>query len=194
MRIHHLDCATLCTAGGRFVTGPDHRGLVCHCLLLETEAGLVLVDSGLGTADIASPERLGRSFAALVRPKLDPAQTALAQIQRLGFSAAGVKHLVLTHLDLDHAGGMADFPHAKIHVTLQEHEAAMLAAGFRGKRRYVSRQFAHWPDFELYMTRGIQWFGLEAIELRGVPDTLLVPLFGHTRGHAGVAVRDGDRG
>ena len=26
--------------------------MVCHCLLLETDAGLVLVESGLGTAGV----------------------------------------------------------------------------------------------------------------------------------------------
>lgn len=40
MRVHHLNCGTM---HPRFV--PD--GLVCHVLLLETAAGLVLVDSGL---------------------------------------------------------------------------------------------------------------------------------------------------
>jgi glyoxylase-like metal-dependent hydrolase (beta-lactamase superfamily II) len=193
MRIHHLDCATLCTAAGRFAVGPDHPGLVCHCLLLETEAGLVLVDSGIGTHDVHRPDRLGRAFLHLVRPLLDPERTAVRQIERLGFSAADVRHVVLTHLDVDHAGGLSDFPHAKVHVTLQEHEAAMLADGIRARRRYRERQWAHWPDFELYLTRGVHWHGLEAIDLRGVPDTLLVPLFGHTQGHAGVAVRDGEQ-
>lgn len=36
--------------------------------------------------------------------------------------------------------------------------------------------------------------GLEGVrQVEGVPDVLLVPLGGHTAGHAGVAVRDGDR-
>ena len=195
LRVHHLDCATLCTFAPRLVVGPGHAGMVCHVLLVETDAGLVLVDTGLGTADVHDPvARLGRGFLASSRPRLDPAQTALRQVERLGFTAADVRHIVLTHLDLDHAGGMADFPHAKVHVMLQEHEAAMLSSTLKEQQRYRPIQWAHWPDFEMYRTRGTRWFGFEAVDtLRGLPpELLLVPLFGHTRGHAGVAVHTPD--
>ncbi len=194
MRVHHLDCATLCTAAPRLVVGPGHDGLACHVLLVETADGLVLVDTGLGTADLRAPrERLGHAFPLLVRPRLDEAKTALRQVEALGFRAEDVRHVVLTHMDLDHAGGLSDFPHARVHCTLQEHEAASLASSFLERRRYRAAQWAHWPEFELYRTRGVTWFGLEAIELRGLPkELLLVPLFGHTRGHAGVAVRAED--
>ena len=53
MRVHHLNCGTIRHAGGRFFDG--RRGvlrvakLVCHCLLIEGEDGLVLVDTGLGS-------------------------------------------------------------------------------------------------------------------------------------------------
>jgi glyoxylase-like metal-dependent hydrolase (beta-lactamase superfamily II) len=43
--------------------------------------------------------------------------------------------------------------------------------------------------WETYDARGETWFGLQAVrELRGASNVLLVPLAGHTRGHAGVAV------
>ncbi|MEM6533336.1 MAG: MBL fold metallo-hydrolase [Myxococcota bacterium] len=38
--------------------------------------------------------------------------TALAQVRERGFNPSDVKGLVLTHLDFDHAGGIADFPGA----------------------------------------------------------------------------------
>lgn len=190
-RIHHLDCATLCTVAPRLLAGPGHAGLVCHVLLVETDDGLTLVDTGLGTADIREPHaRLGRVFTSLARPILDESQTALRQVERLGYRAEDVRHLVMTHLDLDHAGGMSDFPKAKVHCTMQEHEAAFLSSDLLERRRYRQKQWAHWPEFELYRARGASWFGFDAIDLRGLPkDVRLVPLFGHTRGHAGVAVR-----
>jgi glyoxylase-like metal-dependent hydrolase (beta-lactamase superfamily II) len=44
------------------------------------------------------------------------------------------------------------------------------------------------------MDAGEQWFGFTSFELRGpVPEIRLVPLGGHTPGHTGVAVHDGDR-
>lgn len=47
MRIHHLNCVSTCPLGGR---------LCCHCLLLETQQGLVLVDTGLGPQDVRDPQ------------------------------------------------------------------------------------------------------------------------------------------
>lgn len=60
-RIHHLNCATIYHPGGRFWDGRPGvmrtASLVCHCLLVEREDGLVLIDTGLGTADLAQPRR-----------------------------------------------------------------------------------------------------------------------------------------
>ena len=63
MHVHHLNAGTMCPMSARLVNGQGglfkRARLVCHVLLLETEDGLVLVDTGLGLGDIAKPERLG---------------------------------------------------------------------------------------------------------------------------------------
>jgi glyoxylase-like metal-dependent hydrolase (beta-lactamase superfamily II) len=51
--------------------------------------------------------------------------------------------------------------------------------------------FAHNPSWVLYDNVNAEWLGFEAIRLPFTPEMYLVPLFGHTRGHCGVAVRDG---
>ena len=44
--------------------------MVCHCLLIETpREGLILVDTGLGTGDLANKQRLGAAFLAVTRPR-----------------------------------------------------------------------------------------------------------------------------
>ena len=96
--------------------GPLGR-LVCHCLLIETDRGLVLIDTGLGLKDTRQPyPRLSRFYVNLLNIQLDPEETAFRQIQRLGFRPEDVRHIVLTHLDFDHAGGLEDFPLATVHV------------------------------------------------------------------------------
>ncbi|MBI2605507.1 MAG: MBL fold metallo-hydrolase [Deltaproteobacteria bacterium] len=190
-KIHHLNCATLCPVGGLLINGPPAR-MVCHCLLLETNAGLVLVDTGLGARDIEDATRLPAAFRKLTRPVLDPAETALAQVNRLGFNPADVRHIALTHLDVDHAGGIADFPRAAVHVFADEHRAAVALATAKDRLRYGHRLRRLEVSWKLYEPAG-KWFGLDcAGALEGLSDgVVLVSLKGHSAGHAGVAVRDG---
>ncbi|MEW9855384.1 MBL fold metallo-hydrolase [Novosphingobium sp. M1R2S20] len=198
MRIHHLSCGTCCPVGGRLFDGTSDGAfghLVCHCLLIETDAGLVLVDTGIGTRDIANPrERISPFFLALCNVQLRPHETAIAQVKALGFDPADVRHIIITHLDFDHAGGIEDFPHATVHVTSREREAALHGRGgaFVGRRRYRPQQWDEVIDWRLYpMGGGESWMGFDTVrDLEGLPpEILLVPLVGHTWGHCGVAVQ-----
>ncbi len=192
MRVHHLNCGSLCPLGGCLVTGEgtpfSKVRLVCHCLLIESDAGLILVDTGLGIRDMdAARERLGSAFLLYSRPLLDVRETAAHRIEELGFRRSDVRHIVVTHLDIDHAGGLSDFPDAEVHVLAEEHRVAV---GPQTEWRYQQAHWAHEPKWRLHKAEGERWFGFDAVQaLEGSPDILLVPLAGHTAGHAGVAVR-----
>lgn len=199
MRIHHLNCGTLCPScdrllnGGASWTRPGR--LVCHCLLIETAGSLVLVDTGLGQQDIAEPRRrLGPFFPALLRPKFRRGETAIEQVRALGYDPRDVRDIVATHLDLDHVGGLADFPDARVHVYKPELGPATHPS-LRDSARYRTVQFDHGPKWVVHEEQGESWFGFDSI--RALPgltdDVLMVPLTGHTRGHAGVAVKQGER-
>jgi glyoxylase-like metal-dependent hydrolase (beta-lactamase superfamily II) len=194
MRVHHLDCGTLCPASARLVNG--HGGwfeagrMVCHCLLVEGTEGLVLIDTGLGTGDIDDPRRrLSGMFLRVARPTLDRRKTALAHIERLGFRREDVRHIVPTHLDLDHVGGLSDFPAASVHVFEPELRAATQRATSKERNRYRPAQFAHGPRWVPHTVAGDTWLGFERVRVIG-DDIALVPLVGHTRGHCAVAVKD----
>ncbi|MFG1796967.1 MBL fold metallo-hydrolase [Nocardia sp. NPDC049149] len=193
MVVRHLDCATMCPFGGRALIGSGGllKGeLVAHCLLIETGDGLVLVDSGIGTGDIAEPSRLGISSTLLVRPALRLEQTALHQIRALGYQPSDVRHLVLTHLDFDHAGGIGDFPDATVHVLADELAAVSNRGTLLQKARFRPQQWAHGPKWQTHQPGSESWFDFTAIPL--FDDIVLVPLIGHTEGHTGVAVRQDD--
>jgi glyoxylase-like metal-dependent hydrolase (beta-lactamase superfamily II) len=196
--IHHLNCGTMCPRGARMLTGQGSllgaARLVCHCLLLECSDGLVLVDTGFGADDVRNPGQLGRPFNLLVRPQLQEAETALAQIGSLGFQAADVRHVVTTHLDLDHAGGLPDFPDAQVHLLGRELKAAMHPS-LRDRQRYVAAHWSHNPKWVEHEVGGDDWFGFQSVRVLPGSDEeiLLIPLPGHSLGHAGVAVRTGER-
>lgn len=168
------------------------RGVfVTHCLLVETRRGWLLVDCGIGQGDIDAPARFGVAFDLLAKPAFDPAETPTAQITALGIDPAEVTEIVLTHLDLDHAGGLSEFPAARVHVSASEHAEATQRPSLHAKLRYIPRQWAHQPNWRTYGGAGRRWYGFDGVsEVDGFDgDVLLVPLPGHTAGHCGVALR-----
>lgn len=184
MHVHHLNCMT-------FHLGVEN---ITHCLLVETVDGLVLVDTGLGIGDYADPGPLVRAFTAFNHVPCDLEETAVKQIEKLGFEPENVRHIVLTHLHIDHTGGLPDFPWATVHVYAAEHEAAMRPRRFSVKERfYVAEHWAHGPKWKIHSCAEERWFGFDCVRViaDGMVEVLLVPLVGHSRGHCGVAIGQG---
>ena len=183
MTIQHLNCGIL--------HAPPNPQAACHCLLLEHEGRLVLVDTGIGRQDIAHPlDRVGQAAIEGAGFQFHEDLTAAHQVEKLGFSIWDVTDIVLTHGDPDHAGGLADFPAASVHVSTEEYDQLQ-----SGHWRYSAAQFTHGPRWVTHARSSERWFGLEA---RSLPlfhghDLYLIPLHGHTLGHCGVAVQNGDR-
>ncbi|UYC12050.1 MBL fold metallo-hydrolase [Xanthomonas sp. CFBP 8445] len=203
MRLHHLNCISTCPLGGHWMDGRSSTGLLqrgqltCHCMLIETDDTLVLVDTGFGLRDVADPHsRLSRFFLTLVRPAFRAEMTAIRQIQRLGLDPRDVGHIVLTHLDFDHAGGLDDFPQAQVHLLASERDHALRQASWMDRQRFRPQQWRDRTRWRTYAAAdGETWKGFDCIRaLRGLPpDILLVPLPGHTFGHTGVAVQASGR-
>lgn len=203
MRVHHLDCCTMCPRGRRHLNRAGH--LVGHVLVVETERdGLVLVDTGIGRGCVADLRGwMGALVVAATGPVADPTRTAHHQLGLLGLDPGDVRHVVVTHLDADHAGGLADFPEATVHVHGTELDAAINPRTPAEKQRYRRRLWAHGPRWRTFRTdEGDPWNGFAAARpLAAGPDgtrtldgivTLGLP--GHTRGHSLVAVDRGDGG
>lgn len=197
MRVHHLNCVSACPLGGLLMDGISSKSLrgrlTSHCLLLELADTLVLVDTGYGLRDVADPRsRLSKVFLALVKPELREEMTAIRQIARLGFRPQDVRHVLLSHLDFDHAGGLDDFPWATVHLLGEELHAATSRSTLLDRMRYRPQQ---WSTRDLWRTYPLQqgetWRGFTFVrEIPGLgPDVLMVPLIGHTLGHAGFLLR-----
>lgn len=202
MRIHHLNCISTCPLGGKLMDDQTdslvRRGhLACHCLLVETADNLVLIDTGLGLQDVMNPQgRLSRFFLTLIRPEFREEMTAVRQIQRLGFNPTDVRHIVLTHLDFDHAGGLDDFPHAQVHMLQAERDSATAQSTWLDRQRFRPQQWSTRANWRVYQSKeGEPWLGFDSVrDLDGIPpDILMIPLMGHTLGHTGVAIKMADQ-
>ena len=204
-RVHHVNCGAMQPYGGALFDGRTPglapATLACHCLVLETQDGLVLVDTGTVSANPAqASQALSPMFRVVDRVRLNSSESAAAQVRTLGHEPGDVRHIVMTHLDFDHAAGLVDFPHAVVHVSALEADAARTREGVIAFHRYRPAQWGRPAPrgqeggWRTYATFAQDWFGFPASELEGLgPDILLVPLPGHTRGHCGVAVRDSGR-
>lgn len=162
------------------------------CILVETDQGLVLVDTGVGLHDHEHPCWIVRLFVLIFGLRRDPDTTAVRQLAKRGIPSESITHIVLTHLHFDHAGGLPDFPQALVHVHRREHQAFLCPRAWL-ELGYNRADAGHGPRWVLYDKPDAEWYGFEAIRLPFTPPMYLIPLFGHTRGLCGVAIQDGDR-
>jgi glyoxylase-like metal-dependent hydrolase (beta-lactamase superfamily II) len=180
-KVFHLNCVK--------IVSPINDNVCGHCLLLEENDKLVLIDAGIGLLDILHPqERIGQELIDMVGYRFDESQTAIRQIENLGLDPQKVRNCIISHLDNDHIGGLADLPNATVHVGLEEFE------NYRsGNPRYLKAPLSHNPIIKTYQESNHKWFGLEARKISAdiETDIYLVPLFGHTLGHCGVAIKIG---
>jgi glyoxylase-like metal-dependent hydrolase (beta-lactamase superfamily II) len=110
MQVHHLNCGTISVWGGVAIIGtgglfkPAHG--VIHCILAETDDGLLLIDTGFGTRDFIAPTPLNNWFITLSGSPRDQRETAVDQVRRLGYAPEDVRHIAVTHFHFDHVGGL----------------------------------------------------------------------------------------
>jgi glyoxylase-like metal-dependent hydrolase (beta-lactamase superfamily II) len=124
---------------------------------------------------------------------MEASQAVPAQLRSLGIDPKGVKLVVMTHLHVDHASAMSEFPSATFVFAKQEWEAATEPRG--ELRGYRTEQFDHafdyrTLDFESADADSFASFG-RSFDLLGDGSIRVVFTPGHTRGHMSVILRTG---
>ena len=174
--------------------------MATHVIALEAEGApdgpIILIDASLSAAELANPRRLG-GLARVLRFRADPERAVEARLRARAIDPRRVTDIVLTHLDLDHAGGLADFPEARVHVHPTELAAARRRRTFGERLRYRPEQFGEARFAEVAeepseVAPGVEGIALDLPAPFGGDAVALVPLFGHTRGHCGVLVTGAD--
>ena len=151
-----------------------------HCYVVEHPNGHIAIDTGLRAA--VHVPRTQRRFVP--RPIVAPEDELGSQMRVKGLSPEDVTTVVVTHLDWDHAGGLATFPNAKVLVHRPEYEFASSAMG---RMRYQPRL---WPsDFRptLYDLDPAPYGPFPRSKaLTDSGDIRLVPIPGHSIAQVGV--------
>ena len=164
-------------------------------LLEHPGAGPVLIDTGLHASVAVRPaESLGRLGTLAFRDlQMDPSQALPAQLRERGIDPARVATVVMTHMHVDHASGISEFPHATFVLSRAEWDAATTQGQTHG---YVTRQFDHafdyrLLDFDAAGERGPASFSgfARSFDLFGDGSVRAVYTPGHTLGHMSVVAR-----
>jgi len=167
-------------------------------VLIERDHDLVLFDTGIGTRieqEMRPPIYWGNLFfhRCVMRTRFDPQRDALVQqLPRLGFKPADVKHVIISHLHWDHAGGMRDFPQAHFFVGRREWEfVSNLSGGPLFKNAFIKEQFCEAGlDIELIETDPREPFKNfpASRDLFGDGSMIMIDLPGHSPGLMGLYV------
>ena len=150
-------------------------------VLLQTDGGWVLLDTGFNTALIRDPHLRRRYYPSVeYQPILpgpgEPIEESLADI---GIDVDDIRVVAVSHLHTDHAGGLKLFA-GKVPVHAQRREVAYgLANHPEPERHAIFRVDFDDPSIDWQLADG---------EADIAPGITAVPTYGHTPGHQSFVV------
>jgi N-acyl homoserine lactone hydrolase len=146
--------------------------------LVETLSGWVLVDTGVNTGVINDPQLRYQYYGRRgMRPPIVLAtHELLPQLAQIGVRPADISRVILTHMHLDHTGGLQHFTHAAISIQRAEYDFAF------GADRTPA-------FFECdYRSLDLQW-DLREGDWEAAPGLEIIATRGHTPGHQSAVVQ-----
>jgi N-acyl homoserine lactone hydrolase len=162
------------------------------CFVVEHPgAGPFLIDTGMAPAVAQEGARaLGRLPGLAFTVTMQESWASPARLAALGLDPLGIRLVVMTHLHFDHAGAVAEYPHATFVVDEAEWEAAASGGLTKGYvRSLIDHPFA-WltVDFGGRDVASFASFG-RTLDLFGDGSVRLLATPGHSRGHMSVLLR-----
>jgi glyoxylase-like metal-dependent hydrolase (beta-lactamase superfamily II) len=157
---------------------------------IEHPEGVIVVDTGANVG-LKSLPRWHPFFQLAAQFDIEPEQEIGPQLKKFGIRPRDVKTVVLSHMHIDHDGGLAHFPHSRILVSREE---IARASGFKGALLgYLPKRWPRWFD-----PQPIAWQPTRlgpfarSMPITQAGDVVAVPTPGHTPSHVSVIVTDGD--
>jgi glyoxylase-like metal-dependent hydrolase (beta-lactamase superfamily II) len=137
---------------------------------------------------------MGRVGKLLYEARMERDQALRSRLPARGVALSDVRIVLITHLHVDHASAVSEFPAATFIVDRREWQAAADGGVRQG---YHSRQFDHAFDWRTvdYETEPVESFAgfPRSLDLFGDGSVRLVSTPGHTAGHQSVVLRCRER-
>lgn len=164
--------------------------LPTYAWVIDHPEGIIVVDTGQGAHLLESGKSLHPYVRWEVVFRIEREQEIGPQLRALGIASRDVKRVVLTHLHMDHDGGLVHFPESEILVASGELQTAR---GYLGRLRgYLPHRWPSWFDPKP-LSLAAELFGPFAASRRltQAGDVVAVATPGHTADHISVVVQDG---
>jgi N-acyl homoserine lactone hydrolase len=160
-------------------------------LVEHPSAGPILIDTGLHPScatDVTG--NMGRAGKLLYEARMHHDQALRFQLPERGVQPTDIRLVIMTHLHVDHASAVSEFPAATFVLDGREWDAASAGGARQG---YHHRQFDHAFDWRTlnYQADPVRSFSgfARSLDLFGDGSVRVVSTPGHTLGHQSVVLR-----
>jgi N-acyl homoserine lactone hydrolase len=144
---------------------------------IDTDDGWVVFETGCDPDVMVDPERTWGRLASAFRIDMTDEDHPLSRLESVGVRAEDVRHVVVSHLHMDHAGGLRFFPHSRIHVQRREYRWALQPDSI-GAAGFLRSDFDH----------ATLTYELHEGDSQIVPGVHVALTDGHTPGHQSLIV------
>lgn len=162
--------------------------LPIYTWVIEHPEGIIVVDTGENSHTM-EPDYFPswHPYFKNVKFWIKPEEEIGPQLKKIGINPSDVKHVIMTHLHTDHAGGLSYFPSSEILIHKGEYKAAL---GFSGLLKgFLNKRFPSWLSPKLFEFNNEKFYSFQK-SLKLYDDIIIVPTFGHTGTHISVIVKN----
>lgn len=154
--------------------------------LIEHSEGLFLIDTGL-SIDIKQKNYFNKLdfiskfyFEKQMKFKIEEAEEINNQLNKIGIDCSSISKIILTHLHIDHTGGLKHFPKISVLVNKREWETqdGSFPQLFPKNTKFETIELEN--QFECFEN---SYF------LTNKKDLVIVETQGHTRGHSSIVLK-----